>query len=504
VADDVKVTVTAVDNASTVIGGIQGALLSFNMAMQAATIIQRGFKEAYDASVGTLVTYADSVKTLSIITNTSAESVSRLITVTDRYGVGVGNLETASRKLATQGLSLTLDTVAKLSDEFLTLNSGAERQAFMTQNLGRATQEWAEILSQGSAAILANGAAVQGSLILTQAQLDKTHDYEMRLKDLDQQWKAMKLNAGALTLPIVMKVVTSAVQVTQIADSFQQLSDKTMKSSTSFEDYNKKMYTFIDGLNILEQQALPQTIRGIDTMTEAEYNSAKALSEFNQKAPGYTSALEEIRKGFRNITPVIDTYIKSVSGIASSWQEAGYQALVAQAEMKGAVTRADIIAIDDYAVAMGLMSQAAADAKLQAYDLTTAINSIPKSTDIYITTWYITQDKTMSPSGPPPDSSGKWKWDGHKWVHLAGGGSVGAGDWAMVGDDPTGGITPYTEYVHANPSGGFTVYNQSQMSGQSAPPMAGGGVIGGSGMELSDRALSKLADLFTMALAKNK
>jgi hypothetical protein len=45
------------------------------------------------------------------------------------------------------------------------------------------------------------------------------------------------------------------------------------------------------------------------------------------------------------------------------------------------------------------------------------------------------------------------------------------------------------------------VYNQSQMSGKSAPPMNGGGMIGGN-MELSDRSLHKLADLFTMALAK--
>jgi hypothetical protein len=82
--------------------------------------------------------------------------------------------------------------------------------------------------------------------------------------------------------------------------------------------------------------------------------------------------------------------------------------------------------------------------------------------------------------------------------HKAGGGSFSG--WAMVGDSPGGGVTPYTEFVYA-PHGAM-VYNQSQMSGQSAPPMAGGGVIGGSGMELSDRALSKLADLFTMALAK--
>ncbi len=65
----------------------------------------------------------------------------------------------------------------------------------------------------------------------------------------------------------------------------------------------------------------------------------------------------------------------------------------------------------------------------------------------------------------------------------AGGGFTSSGGWAMVGDAPGGGRTPYTEYVHARPGGGFDVYNQSQMAGRSAPPMASGGVIPGGGGE---------------------
>ena len=46
----------------------------------------------------------------------------------------------------------------------------------------------------------------------------------------------------------------------------------------------------------------------------------------------------------------------------------------------------------------------------------------------------------------------------------------------MVGDAPGGIKTPYTEYVHARPGGGFDVYNQQQM--RSMPAMAGGGSVG--------------------------
>jgi hypothetical protein len=54
----------------------------------------------------------------------------------------------------------------------------------------------------------------------------------------------------------------------------------------------------------------------------------------------------------------------------------------------------------------------------------------------------------------------------------AGGGFVGSGGWAMVGDAPGGRATRYSEMIHARPGGGVDVYNQSQM-----PGMAGGGYL---------------------------
>jgi hypothetical protein len=68
---------------------------------------------------------------------------------------------------------------------------------------------------------------------------------------------------------------------------------------------------------------------------------------------------------------------------------------------------------------------------------------------------------------------GKWPGPDKK----AGGGSFAG--WAMVGDAPGGGVTPFTEYVYA--PHGATVYNQAQMGGRGAPAMAGGGVIPGDG-----------------------
>jgi hypothetical protein len=88
---------------------------------------------------------------------------------------------------------------------------------------------------------------------------------------------------------------------------------------------------------------------------------------------------------------------------------------------------------------------------------------------------------------------GKWPGADKK----AGGGSFSG--WAMVGDAPGGGTTPFTEYVYA--PHGATVYNQSQMSGHGAPPMAGGGNIGG---VFSDQDRRWLQTAFRDAILKAK
>jgi hypothetical protein len=139
----------------------------------------------------------------------------------------------------------------------------------------------------------------------------------------------------------------------------------------------------------------------------------------------------------------------------------------------------------DYLETSGLMSDEArraadaaiAEAVRQAAGITAALNGIPDQT-VYIQYVY------DYPGGDVPDPS----------EGMAGGGSVKPGGWAMVGDAPGGGKTPFTEYIHARPGGGVDVFNQAQMSGKSAPPMSTGGSLPAAGeVELSYISIQRLA-----------
>lgn len=203
---DVEFTIEAIDKASSAITGIRGAMLSLNQAIGVANQVFRTYNQIIEATIGTYIKYADQVRTLVQLTDESAESMSRLIQVADDYKISAEDLTTASRRLATQGLSLNVETIAELSDKYLALNTGAERQLFLTENLGRASTGWTDIMTQGSEAILARNEAVSASLILDQQAIDKAREYQYAMDDLNDSVMGAKVGLGQLFLPVLMDV----------------------------------------------------------------------------------------------------------------------------------------------------------------------------------------------------------------------------------------------------------------------------------------------------------
>ena len=204
--ETVNIIFNAIDNASNALTGIRGAMLTLNQAIGVANQVMRTANQIIDETIGVYVKYADQVRTLTQLTNQSAESMSRLIQVADDYKVTAEDLTTASRRLATQGLSLNVETIAMLSDQYLALNTGAERQLFLTENLGRASVAWTDIMTQGSDAIMARNDVVSQMLILDQTALDETRAYQYALDAYKDSIMGVKVGLGELLLPALMEV----------------------------------------------------------------------------------------------------------------------------------------------------------------------------------------------------------------------------------------------------------------------------------------------------------
>lgn len=123
----VDILIRTTDESSGANEGIVGSLTEINSAISLAKQAWQGLDDVYKQTIGTTLSYAQDVRQLSEISGQSSEMTSKMIDLTGRYGVTVQNLDMASKTLAKEGLPLTINTLADLSDQYNSLGTAAQQ-----------------------------------------------------------------------------------------------------------------------------------------------------------------------------------------------------------------------------------------------------------------------------------------------------------------------------------------------------------------------------------------
>lgn len=190
------------------IGVAAGQLMAQGME-QLSSAIQDVAKDIVDTST----IYIREVEEMARATGSTVEDASRLIQVADDQRVSVEALgmavKTYSQKMAAAGMNttITVDEIARLSDEYLRLAPGTERNAFLLDKFGRSGMEMARLMEQGGDAIKGMAEEVDESLIITQEAIDANREYEMAMDDLEDSMTGVKLEIGKALLPILKDLV---------------------------------------------------------------------------------------------------------------------------------------------------------------------------------------------------------------------------------------------------------------------------------------------------------
>ena len=219
-AQRVQITVEAKDAASGVLRGITsqfgqlGTLMEDltasnvswgNVAATATSLVIDGLKD----SLKVTQEYAAQVRDLSLASGASAEESSRLLQVLDDFEISADDVTAATKALTKEGLAPTVETIAKLSDKYVTLNSAQDKNKFITENLGRGGLAWANALSQGGDALRSLNNDVSASLILTQENIDESEKYRLALDAWNDSVLALKISIGNGLLPLLTDMMTA-------------------------------------------------------------------------------------------------------------------------------------------------------------------------------------------------------------------------------------------------------------------------------------------------------
>lgn len=146
---------------------------------------------------------ANKIRPFVQLTGESAEEMSRLVEVLDDFKISSEDAMLAQRSLAQKGMTLTIDSLAKMSDAYLALNDGAERQRYLSEQLGgRVSQRFIEIMSQGGDSIRARSEAISEGLIYDERALVLAREYEFALDEWNDTLREAKYLIGEEIMPL--------------------------------------------------------------------------------------------------------------------------------------------------------------------------------------------------------------------------------------------------------------------------------------------------------------
>lgn len=252
------------------------------------------------------VEYANSVRSVSQISGSTAEDASRLIQVLDDYGVTVEDIKMSSKALKEQGLVPTVETLARLSDGYLAIQDPAKRLEFVQENLGKSGLKYIDVLNRGSEAIRAQGAGIADGLILTQKQVDAARRLELAEDAKNDALQAVSVTLGNKLIPLQTDVL-NGLNVWIRAIGIVNEQHVSMIEATDIA--GREIYE--------EQQAFLAAKEGADEMGEGLENLGDTQQETEDQARRMTSAYQGLLSSMFDIQNNEEQRVDNLEKLAS-------------------------------------------------------------------------------------------------------------------------------------------------------------------------------------------
>lgn len=459
----------------TVTGLIQLKSAIMNAAAVAGTLVAAGYavKKVFDETVGTMVAYADQVRSVQQSTGLNAEESSRLIQVMDDLKVEYADLQKVIQKNG-DAFDFSVKGLAKMSDEYKSLTSAQEKAEFMQKRFGKSWVSFVEVMEKGSGALLTMNDSVEANLILTDKAVAEARKYQVQVDNLSDAFMGLKIAAGEKALPAVNDLMTvmtdrmgkgfdwkNMIPPLALITVIRDLSKAHQENNPVIDSATSSYTAWAKSMEEAKTQTEDTTLA-----VKAQEEAAKAMSAANQEFLGTMGSIQSAEESYAGtVKSLADERIKieqdRAAEIAKGWQTdvekvaeydtalANNSAQVQENELAHDLANKKIILgllerkltadgiLDDTemmwllnkGVAWGVYSQTVITetqkAIAEANALTNAINGIPTGRTFTMT-------MNMNAAAAAAANFGGSGFSGNK---RAGGGPVNAGEMYMVGEN---------------------------------------------------------------------
>jgi hypothetical protein len=251
----------------------------FGQAIKAAS-------DYLQSAVNDTVAYAEQVREMSRIIGASATETSTLIQVADDVKISYETLSGAMKIAIRNGVEPSIQGMADLADEYLSIQNPIERSRFLMENFGRAGADLGPLMELGSEGIRELGAAAQDTgLILDEEAIAATREYEIALDNLTDSADGLKTKIGLELVPALtldMQNLQMLMDITgQLTAKVNGLSVEQKQQIQNFANMGGPVTALVAELIIAEEETvdLTEAVTDFNLSMSSEKDAIKAAKD---------------------------------------------------------------------------------------------------------------------------------------------------------------------------------------------------------------------------------
>lgn len=298
--DQTKKTSTTQEKQGGVAKSLYGKYTELSSGL---SIVKQGMAavgQVIDATIGSFMRQAQEVRSLSLATGAGYEETSRLIQVFDDAGVDAGRLRAAMLALKNQGIAPSIDSIAKLADEYRAIQDPNEKVMFLTKNLGSRGVELGKIFDMTGKQIRQAGKEVSDSLVFDEKKIALAEQARIAQDELNDTLTGYSNEIALFVLPGVMNFIGGLKLLTEAVNENNESLKDSGDSGIAVADVYKRMATHGETYAI----ALRALKKEQKDIVETQYAADIAYAKTAQTTKGYQRAMEGATEETENLSDV--------------------------------------------------------------------------------------------------------------------------------------------------------------------------------------------------------
>ena len=324
----VKTNKAQLEQSNKSVNVLKGSWTEFRSAYSTVLDAVRVGQQVWAATGGEFIKYAEEVKNLSRNIGVTAEDASRLIQVADDVRISYASLGTALKLAQKQGIDVSAEGLAKLADQYKSLQPGIERTQFLLKTFGKSGMEMGKLMEMGGAGIRKANGEVNDMLVLTEDAIKESDAYQRKLDDLNDSVGALSKSIGKALVPAMTDAATIANANVTAFTTFGDVLDGKVK-------LNDWAANIINANNVWEEtgEITEDNTDSFDNNSEALDDNKSAVKAAEGALKDYKDMLEQVSEANQDAESFIQSYADFQKGYEDDHKKAIEDIRDAEAEL---------------------------------------------------------------------------------------------------------------------------------------------------------------------------